>query len=243
MQGSVPSTLSPFETTDPQAAQSAQKTSPNVHVTPIQKPIEVTSNPKISRAPSIVSQSTRSHSLVAEPPVAPENLIEKPEQTINRPVDNPVADTSPLTKSKRPKARLETDLRQSRSVPLPKSNSGNARQSAAAGTSAGTNEGRAVSQGQEGQQQEVGNAAADNYPGLVMRCISKAGRPRVDARGNAIVAFSVDQNGHVASPHVVHSSGNHRFDRAAVATVRNAGPCPKPPSRAQTRFRIRFEGR
>jgi len=49
--------------------------------------------------------------------------------------------------------------------------------------------------GTGGRQKTTGNAAASNYPGLVMRRLSRAGKPRADARGSAFVAFSISANG------------------------------------------------
>jgi len=76
-----------------------------------------------------------------------------------------------------------------------------------------------------------------------MRCISRAGRPRVNARGTAVVAFSITGGGRVAGVALTAGSGNARLDRAAIQTIRRAGPCPPPPPGAQTRFSIRVQGR
>ncbi|KAA0916380.1 energy transducer TonB, partial [Aquicoccus porphyridii] len=89
----------------------------------------------------------------------------------------------------------------------------------------------------------AGSAAASNYPGLVMRRLSRAGRPRVNARGEAVVGFTIADNGGLAALGIARSSGSAALDRAALGIVRGAAPFPKPPRGAERRFSIRIRGR
>lgn len=90
---------------------------------------------------------------------------------------------------------------------------------------------------------QAGNAAASNYPGQVMRQISRAGKPRVNARGTATISFSISSGGGLAAVIVARSSGSAALDQAAVRLIRQAAPFPRPPVDAQRQFSIRIKGR
>ena len=90
--------------------------------------------------------------------------------------------------------------------------------------------------------QQAGNAAALNYPGLVMRKIASLRRPRVNRRGTATVAFNISANGGIASIRLAKSSGNAAFDQAALQLVKRAAPFPEPPVGARRSFSIGIEG-
>lgn len=89
----------------------------------------------------------------------------------------------------------------------------------------------------------AGNAAVSNYPGQVMRKISRMRRPRVNSRGSATVAFSVSGNGGLGSVRIASSSGSAALDKAALELVRRAAPFPPPPSGALRNFSVRIKGR
>jgi protein TonB len=80
-----------------------------------------------------------------------------------------------------------------------------------------------------------GNAAASNYPGLVMR-------HRADTRGAVLVQFSVTEGGRLASVRVARSSGSTRLDRAALTVVERAAPFPAPPAGADRSFSVQIKG-
>ncbi|NHB77495.1 energy transducer TonB [Rhodobacter calidifons] len=90
---------------------------------------------------------------------------------------------------------------------------------------------------------ETGNAAASNYPGSVMRKISRTRKPQVGARGTAVVGFEIAANGSLASVRILTSSGNEAIDAAAVDHLRRAAPFPVPPAGAQRRFQVAYESR
>jgi len=121
----------------------------------------------------------------------------------------------------------------------------NATRDATAGSAAGQETATPAQQGRETSRQSAaqGNAAASNYPGQVMRHLARVPRPRADARGAALVRFSIGAGGRLASVGLARSSGSSRLDRAALTVVQRAAPFPAPPSGAQTSFSIRIEGR
>jgi protein TonB len=90
---------------------------------------------------------------------------------------------------------------------------------------------------------QAGNAAVSNYPGQVMRRISRLAKPRVRAKGTAVIAFSVSSGGGLAGVSVARSSGSAELDRAALSLIRRAAPFPRPPSGAQRQFSIEIKGR
>ncbi len=55
-------------------------------------------------------------------------------------------------------------------------------------------------------------------------------------RGQAVVAFSIDDAGAIAGLSIVQSSGNAALDGLALELVRAAGPFPPPPPGAQRNF-------
>lgn len=87
-----------------------------------------------------------------------------------------------------------------------------------------------------------GNADVSNYPGLVMREISRVRKPIVAARGTTLVRFSVNASGALSSVTVARSSGSTRLDRAALQVIRQAAPFPEPPPGAQRSFQIQIKG-
>ena len=87
-----------------------------------------------------------------------------------------------------------------------------------------------------------GNAAAQNYPGRVMRKISRVPKPRVGSTGTATVRFTIAANGGLASASIARSSGVASLDRAALKVIQRAAPFPKPPTGAQRSFTLKIKG-
>ncbi len=92
---------------------------------------------------------------------------------------------------------------------------------------------------------QAGNGAAlANYPGEVLRRISRAGRPRVRHTGpDVVISFRVSSGGGLTGLSIASSSGNLELDQAGLSIVQRAAPFPAPPPGAQTRFSINFGGR
>ncbi|MCM2562024.1 TonB family protein [Lutimaribacter sp. EGI FJ00015] len=147
-----------------------------------------------------------------------------------------------VEKAQRP-APAAKPARKPEQVTKPAARPGNADQNARAGAATGTEKATRRQNGTGGQQQAAGNAAASNYPGLVMRKLSRAGKPSVDARGAAVVAFTIGVNGGLTAVSLARSSGSSALDRAAVHLVRGAGPFPRPPQGARRSFSIQIKGR
>lgn len=89
----------------------------------------------------------------------------------------------------------------------------------------------------------AGNAAVTNYPGQVMRRITRLRRPSTRSRGTATIAFTVSASGGLASARVARSSGAADLDNAALTLVRRAAPFPPPPPGARRSFQIGIKGR
>lgn len=191
--------------------------------------------------------------------------VTTPKETTERLTgDDP--DTAKVTRSLRPKQRSAAFEKKHKVTPQPKrkkqaapakrrvaepapkrqqkkASQAGAKQNTRAGTTSGKAQATARSSGSGGKSKSAGNAAASNYPGLVMRRISRAGRPRVNSRGAAVVAFSISSGGGLSSVSVARSSGSSALDRAAVRVVRTAAPFPKPPAGARRSFTIKIQGR
>lgn len=140
-------------------------------------------------------------------------------------------------------ARRPDDLKPPEPVEKPSSAPrGNAVQSARAGETTGRERATATRSGTVGSTREAGNAAASNYPGEVMRKLSRVRRPRFNATGATIVTFRVSASGSLAGLSVAQSSGSAKLDNAALRVVRLAAPFPAPPPGAQRTFNFKVTG-
>lgn len=170
-------------------------------------------------------------------------------------VQNPEPQSPPVVRSLRPPERpVEASVpaaseAAARSVtkPIPKSPPasqprGNGEVNANRGLAKATRSaagGQAVTSG--GTAKVQGNAAADNYSGLVMRRIQRAKR-QASVRGEALVRFKITAGGGLAGLSIARSSGSGKLDGIALAQVRRAAPFPPPPPGARTSFSVRIKG-
>ncbi|MAM25441.1 MAG: hypothetical protein CMG88_03265 [Marinobacter sp.] len=207
-----------------QAAPVAQAEAPALTQTALPAPDAaqvLQSSPVLERVEAEASDSTAvTRSLRPKPRTAEFEAAHEPVQ-VAKPKPQPAAKPAPRAK------------------PAP----GNSERNARAGEATGQREAVARQSGTAGRQQAAGNAAASNYPGLVMRKLSRAGKPRVNARGTAVVAFSIAATGGLSSVSLARSSGSAALDQAALRLVRGAGPFPKPPAGARRSFSIQIKGR
>ncbi|SMD07984.1 energy transducer TonB [Primorskyibacter flagellatus] len=121
---------------------------------------------------------------------------------------------------------------------------GNSQRNARAGATTGTRTAKSKSSGSGGKKSSAsGNAAVSNYPGVVMSCVSRSGRPNVRGRGTTRVSFSVANNGRITNVALAGASGNSRLDRAALDLVRRVRSCPPPPAGARRSFSIGISAR
>jgi protein TonB len=73
-----------------------------------------------------------------------------------------------------------------------------------------------------------------------MKKLSRTRKDRVPGEGLALVGFSVDANGALASARILKSSGSPAIDNAALALVARAAPFPAPPAGAPRDFSFEF---
>ncbi|WP_335754296.1 cell envelope integrity protein TolA [Sulfitobacter sp.] len=210
--------------------------------------------PLLTEQPNVVVAPS-SHAAVSTPPVKPAALAPtNPTQTVASQTPNTIAPSQ----SMRPKRRdPDQAAKVAASRPKPsvtkatptqkqtKSPRGNAKRNNTRGANNGTSQkADAISQGATKQTSaKSGNAAASNYPGQVMRRISRVRKPRVNSRGTVTIAFSISSGGSLSRVSVARSSGSAALDKAALRVVQKAAPFPKPPSGAKRQFSIRIKGR
>lgn len=146
--------------------------------------------------------------------------------------------------SLRPPERPTRPPRAAAKKPQPRAaQPGNAPETARAGAAEGAPQARATRQASgAGQSSAAGRAAASNYQGEVLQRISRSRKPRVAARGAALVRFSIAGNGGLGGLSIARSSGSARLDSAALQTIRRAAPFPPPPPGARTSFTIAIKG-
>jgi protein TonB len=202
-----------------------------VSTTPLEP---LTPAPTVTQPQSIEAVQPQQTVIATAPP--PETLQALPEDGVQ---------VSPRPQLRPQRIELETEHRRAqKQQPTRRVQQGNAQQNTVAGSETGSNQTATTGQSTNtGSNSAVGNAAVSNYPGRVMRCISRAGRPRVSSSGTAVVAFSIAANGRVSQVQLARSSGNAGLDRAAIQTISRAGPCSAPPAGAQRSFHISIEGR
>jgi protein TonB len=191
-------------------------------------------------ADSLLADPAKARSVTEQPPrvaVTARRDSARPPQQQARPAQAEQRETLAPDISERPRARADASSPQLDPVPkiaAAQPDGGQARppglpQAAASGPArhAGTGPGK----------------EATAYPDAVMRRLSKAARPRVGLRGEAVIAFEVAADGSLAHASVARSSGAPALDSAALAFVRGAAPFPPPPDGAQRSFSIRIAGR
>ncbi|MCV2893570.1 energy transducer TonB [Lentibacter sp. XHP0401] len=152
-----------------------------------------------------------------------------------------VEDTSP-TSSRRPEQRPKSLEKQA-----PKAKPQKPKTGAKKAATKGSTEGRPKATQKPkstgtAKASTKGNAAASNYPGTVMRKISRVPKPRVGSTGTATVRFTISANGGLASASIARSSGIASLDRAALKVIQRAAPFPKPPAGAQRSFTLKIKG-
>ena len=225
----------------PQTTPQKPKTATVSAVVPVATPPTV--SPTATRP--VVAQTKRAapQSVAALAPTQTHNstVPERIEPVAPKPPDMLAAlEPEAINASPRPQARPDRD----RAATKRTAPQGNATRTARAGNPNGSVTASATRQSSGATRSTTaGNAAASNYPGLVMQRISRVRKPRVGASGTATVRFSVSPSGGLANVSVARSSGSPRLDRAALQVIRRAAPFPKTPPGAQRSFQIRIEGR
>lgn len=218
----------------------------------IVEPVELETTPDLNVASEIAS------SVVPADPVLPSTLqtIETAQPQPAEIVEATEENTSAVSRSLRPKPRTpefekkheppppepRTQVAQPRPTPQPQPR-GNADQTTTTGNATGAQQRSTTATTGTGTTSQAGNAAISNYPGQVMRRISRVSRPRVGNTGTAVIAFSIGSNGGLASLSVARSSGSARLDQAALTVIRRAAPFPVPPPGARRNFTIQIKGR
>ncbi len=244
------------ETADPETAQPAPALAPaEVVVATPTEPVEAERTPEaLSARPA---PATKPEALTAEPiqPLQAARPVETaaPPEPRTEALSGAAPDSAAVTRSLRPIRRSAEFEEKHKPPPAPKKPvrqaapakkpAGNGNQNARAGAATGTENATARRSGSGGNSRDAGNAAASNYPGQVMAKLSRAGRPRVNARGTAVVSFTISSGGGIARVGLARSSGSSALDRAAVQIVRRAAPFPRPPAGAQRSFSINIQGR
>lgn len=239
-----PEEIEPVETATAEAR-------PVIRETPPEKLVETVAPDKPDRTPAMQADT----GLQSPQPVPTETARVEPAAAARRTEAAEViaaadASSPAISRSLRPKGRSAAFEAAHKPAADPKPQRaarqeppGNADRNARTGAATGREQikDKAATAGR-GRSQEAGNAAASNYPGMVLRKISGVPRPRVGARGTAVVAFTIAPGGGLSAISVARSSGSARLDRAALTVIRRAAPFPAPPPGARRSFSIRIKG-
>lgn len=179
--------------------------------------------------------------LLAQAPDSDAPTLSKRPSSKNPELAAKVAETQARERAERSASRAAA----TQAKPAKKTPRGNAQRNNTKGSETGNSpKAKAKTTGKLKQPtSQAGNAAVSNYPGQVMKRISRAGKPRVRASGTAVISFSISARGGLAGISVARSSGSAALDKAAVGLIRKAAPFPRPPTGAQRRFTIRIKGR
>ncbi|WP_172676953.1 TonB family protein [Aestuariivita boseongensis] len=202
------------------------KSASPVHVVPPEKPghilIPAPATPAQTTALPQYTEAVRPETVLSALP----EITHAPEASV-RPAIRPDRQQMTSEAAKRPQA------------------SGNAERSAKRGTTDGQRAARAATAAPRADVQTTAraNAAASNYPGRVLRKISRVRAPRIQANGAAIIRLSITDSGALSDLSVAQSSGNVRLDEAALKLIINAAPFPPPPEGARRSFSVEVKGR
>lgn len=263
----TPETAQPMET--PQVSPQAQ--SPMLEpvfvpvVTAAQTPGIEVSPPQVQSDPIPPKAAAPTPPTTALPPTQPAvQQAAKPQDPVEQepieqePVEQkelaqkPVEQAPPVEQSLKPRSRPARPPQVAKAEPVrippePTTPSAQPRGNSSANATRGVAEGAAKQPGGQSRQaggkaRQQGNAAASNYPGLILRRIERAKR-RANVRGEAVVSFGIAPSGALAQVAIARSSGSGRLDDIALAQVRRAAPFPPPPAGARTSFTVRIKGK
>lgn len=226
--------------------------------TPLEPPSHDPAEPDTAARPALSEASLPKLEIAdAAQSVVPEDSSVIPVETVARAAPKEVVVSTPEPQagqqvSRRPRARpLEIEQiaarpsqEPERQTQVQRKSGNNATRDARRGSASGTETATAARAGRDTRSQstEQGNAAVSNYPGMIMRHLSRVPRPRADRRGEALVEFTIADGGRLAAVRVVRSSGSSHLDRAALAMVQRASPFPAPPRGAKRSFSVQIKG-
>jgi periplasmic protein TonB len=199
--------------------------------------------------PELTQQMTPTPTVMAAltpMPAAPTAPVTAQAPKVETITAEPPETEAPL-QSQRPKEKTpEVVKKKPKKKPVKKvEKRGNAKRDNTKGADAGQNkDAKATTTGQtQKAASQAGNAAVSNYPGQVMRRISRVGKPRVKSKGEAVIAFTISASGGLGGVSVARSSGSAALDQAALSLIRKAAPFPKPPAGARRNYTIKIKGR
>ncbi|EAP80467.1 hypothetical protein NAS141_18179 [Sulfitobacter sp. NAS-14.1] len=226
----------------------AEPVTPPEQAQPVTPPDVAAVTPAAPAAPAALAPTP-----LAVPPSESAQVAPPPEtlQAQDPDSDAPVLSRRPMRKNPETAAKIaearakqEQAERERRQAEQQAAARGNAQRNATKGSSSGqSTSAKSTSTGKrQAAASAQGNAAASNYPGQVMRRISRAGKPRVRTTGTATIAFAIASNGGLASVSVARGSGSAALDRAAVSVIRKAAPFPRPPAGARRQYSIKIKG-
>lgn len=199
-----------------------------VAVAPVTPTASRPPGPEVARPPqtlAALTPVTPRETVTAQPQVQ----VQKATPETVRPVARPPKPAEPVAKPK-PAPAPATDRRKGGD------------QSAKKGQATGSAAGQAArsSTKNSATANTAGNAAVANYPGVVMRKISRLRKERAGVKGKATVGFKISASGAVGSVRILKSSGSAKIDGIAVRHIRRASPFPPPPKGARRSFSVVF---
>lgn len=212
-----------------------------------QLPIEATPPATaLPLAPSTTTALRAAPQVITAQPAQPTQTVRAPEPETLQALEDDNVQVSPRPQLRPQRIERQAEQRRQQPDPQPRRQAqpGNSQQNAVAGSETGSNQATATRQSSNtGQSAAAGNAAVSNYPGQVMRRISRVPRPRVGSRGTAVVSFTIAASGGLSGLSIARSSGNAQLDQAALRMIRRAAPFPRPPAGARRSYQISIQGR
>lgn len=218
------------------------KTRPSI-ISPPVTPLDLAQTPQPTQIAPAVAES-RSHPVIPLLAATPDALVPiapvKPLETLRSKAPVEVQPAKPQTRRPVTRAPKPAPPRRKQATAAPRKPQGG-NQATRRGQADGSAAGKATSTGQgSAKARAAGNAAASNYPGLVMRKISRTRKQRAGARGKATVAFKVSASGAATSVRIIRSSGSAKVDQVALRHIQRASPFPRPPKGARRSFSVVF---
>lgn len=141
-------------------------------------------------------------------------------------------EAKPVVEKEKPKAKTVKKTTAKKEQKKRKGQKANHDVDADRGRTDAKNKGKSAKDASRGAaSREVGNAAADNYKGLVEKRLSRAQkRVRTRGEGSLVLSFTITADGGVSGARVSRSSGDPKLDQAGLTLLAKASPFPPIPA-------------
>lgn len=204
--------------------------------TPAAAKVEEIAKPIAQAQPQPIKEIKPEPPIPVEPPKVEEKPVEEKKPEPPKPVEKKPEirkpEAKPVVEKEKPKAKTVKKTTAKKEQKKRKGQKANQDADADRGRTDAKNKGKSAKDASRGAaSREVGNAAADNYKGLVEKRLSRAQkRVRTRGEGSLVLSFTITADGGVSGARVSRSSGDPKLDQAGLTLLAKASPFPPIPA-------------